>query len=876
MIQTSTEIRSAYLKFFQERGHQIVPSSSLIPVEDPTLLFTSAGMVQFKKFWATDTPLPYKRATSCQKSLRAGGKDSDLEMVGRSLKHHTFFEMLGNFSFGDYFKKEAITWAYEFVTRVLEIPFARVWVSYYQEDEETRNFWLDYLPEERLVKLGAKDNFWGPAGDTGPCGPCTELYYDFGQEHSCGPGCQPGCDCGRFLEFWNLVFPQYDQQADGKRIPLKRRGVDTGMGLERICRIRQKTSSNYETDLFRPLISVLEKISGQSYQHPEKTVPFRIISDHIRAAVFLVDEGLVPGNEGREYVLRNLIRRAAVSGMELGLNEPFLSLLVPAIVETMGSVYPSIKQHQELICRVLREEEERFQSTSEFSSRRFREYIKQEVLSDRIIPGWLAFKLYGTLGIRRDLLAKLAQEEGLKVDWEGLEKLLSEEKERSRRTSAFGENLEVIFSPAKVSETVFLGYETLTFKSHLIGLFRKKKDNLLQAVTEATAFYPEKGGQLGDQGFLIGAGFRFRVIDTQIDEKGVIYHLGDLKEGKLEVLSPGVELTGEVDKERRLATSANHTATHLLHFALRHLFGPETRQAGSYVGADRLRFDFICSKDLTKEELKQLEQVIQEKIFADTPVKTKELALEEAISQGAVALFLPRYGEKVRTVYTGDYHIEVCGGTHVERTGQIGIFKIIGYTSIGKNLRRIEALTRLSAVNFLNQWLEVLDKSAALLEVPRERVYERLEKMIEQLKEKERQLRQAEDLVIQHTFLKLVKEAEKVQLPGKEISLVVARVKVWQEESLGFLADRVEAELSPAVVVVAAELNQKLFLVIKISKELAEVIAANALIKVLSAVIKGGGGGSKTFAQGRGAKEADWELLKSKTREFVETYGKQI
>ncbi|HPP12433.1 MAG TPA: alanine--tRNA ligase, partial [bacterium] len=794
MIQKSAEVRKAFLSFFQERGHQVVPSSSLLPLEDPTLLFTSAGMVQFKKFWATEIPLPYSRATSCQKSLRAGGKDSDLEMVGRSGKHHTFFEMLGNFSFGDYFKKEAIGWAYEFVTEHLKIPPEILWVSYYEEDEETRTLWLERLPAKRIIPLGARDNFWGPAGDTGPCGPCTELYYDFGPEKSCGKTeCQPGCDCGRFLEFWNLVFPQYDQQPDGSRTPLKRRGVDTGMGLERICRILQKTETNYETDLFLPIITCLEKMSGQSYQEEKKRVAFRIVSDHLRAAVFLLDENLVPGNEGRSYVLRNIIRRACLAGIELNLTEPFLHRLAQTLIEQMSPVYSSLQQHRNLILELLREEEERFYLTSEASARRFREFINREGLQGKTIPGEMAFKLYGTLGIRRDLLMRLAREEGLSVDWAGFEKCLEEEKERSRVSSVFQENREVIFSAPDISSTKFVGYEVLSARARLRAVFKNQRTELLEVVLDATPFYPEKGGQLGDRGTITADGLLFRVEDTQGDEKGVIYHAGRLEKGRLEDLIPGLEVTAVVDRKRRRAIAANHTATHLLHFALRTLIGRGTRQAGSYVGPERLRFDFTCNRDVTREKLTEIETLVQEKIFEDAAVETKEVPLEEAIKDGAVALFIDRYGEKVRMVRTGGFHAEVCGGTHVERTGQIGVFKITASSSIGKNLKRIEAVTGPEAIAYLNRGQEILEKTGELLGVDKEKVLERVARLKEELTEKERRLEQAEAVIVEQLAAKLKEDAEKVKFSGGEVRLVVARVKVWSRESLGRMADRIES-----------------------------------------------------------------------------------
>ncbi|MCM8830406.1 MAG: alanine--tRNA ligase, partial [Candidatus Omnitrophica bacterium] len=525
----SSEIRSLYLDFFKGKGHSIVPGIGLIPFDDPTLLFTSAGMVQFKKFWATDVPLPYQRATTCQKCLRAGGKDSDIDKIGITGRHHTFFEMLGNFSFGDYFKKESIEWAWEFVVETLKIPERVIWVSYYEKDNETKEIWKRFLPEERIIPLSEKDNFWGPAGDTGPCGPCTELYIDNGIEKRYGRDCKPGCECGRFLEFWNLVFPQYDKQKDGSLAPLKRRGVDTGMGLERITRIMQKTPSNYETDLFLPIIKEIEKISGYSYTVEEKKPSFRITADHIRAAVFLIDENVLPSNEARGYVLRRIIRRAEIAGADLDIKEPFLHQLSGVVVDIMGDIYPSLKKNVELIKRVIQEEEEKYYYLINSASKNF--YIAIEKLKGSEIPGDVAFKLYDTYGIPRDLLDDMSSQRGLNIDWDGFNRYLEEQRERARSSSDIGAKKILLKGNTVLRETVFTGYKSTKDTGILSAVYTDERGKMFYLVVDNTPFYPEKGGQIGDRGFIISDGLEFKVVDTQIDEKGIIYHAGEITKG---------------------------------------------------------------------------------------------------------------------------------------------------------------------------------------------------------------------------------------------------------------------------------------------------------------------------------------------------------
>ncbi|MCM8760134.1 MAG: alanine--tRNA ligase [Candidatus Omnitrophica bacterium] len=867
----SSEIRDLFLDFFRKKDHSVIPGIGLIPFDDPTLLFTSAGMVQFKKFWATDVPLPYQRATSCQKCLRAGGKDSDIDKIGITGRHHTFFEMLGNFSFGDYFKEEAIEWAWEFVVEYLKIPEDIIWVSYYEKDIETKEIWKRFLPEERIIPLSAKDNFWGPAGDTGPCGPCTELYIDNGIEKGCGSDCRPGCECDRFLEFWNLVFLQYDNQKDGALLPLKRRGVDTGMGLERITRIMQKTSSNYETDLFLPIIKKIEKMSGCSYTSEEKKPSFRIMADHIRTAVFLIDENILPSNEGRGYDLRRIIRRAEVAGADLDMKEPFLYLLAPVVVDIMGDIYPSIIKNMELIKRVIKEEEEKYSYIINSASKNF--YIAIEKLKGNQIPGDVAFKLYDTYGIPRDLLEDMASQRGLAVDWNVFERCLEQQREKARASSKIGARKELIAGKPPQLETIFTGYEKTEDISKGMALYKDEKKDTLYLVLDSTPFYPEKGGQIGDIGEIIVEGhqvpIKFKVTDTRVDEKGIIYH-----EGYVDGMGSKDDLIGEkikatVDREFRKRVSINHTATHLLHYALREVIGKDVKQAGSFVGDTKLRFDFVCFKQLLDKDIEEVETFIQERIFEDVPVKVEELPLNEAVEKGAIALFHEKYGERVRVISIGDYHKEVCGGTHIERTGQIALFKITGFSSIGQNLKRIEAVTYSEALKKMDMYRKVVNDISEKFNTDEFKVLSAVEKLIQENEEKGKIIKRYEDILACQFSSKLIEKKEGFRVDNKQAYFVSGLLNIGKSDFISSVADNLMKEIKEGVVFVGSYSGEGITFVVKVGPECSKKFPAKLLVKEISGIIEGQGGGTDVFARGSGKKTENYNKAVERIKEVL-------
>lgn len=863
----SKTIRALYLDYFREKEHAVVPGSGLIPHDDPTLLFTSAGMVQFKKLWATPAALPYSRVATCQKCMRAGGKDSDIDNIGITGRHHTFFEMLGNFSFGDYFKKEAIEWAFEFVISHLKIKEDVIWVSYYEKDDETCGIWKKYLPSDRIVPLSEKDNFWGPAGDTGPCGPCTELYIDFGRDKSCGQDCKPGCECSRFLEFWNLVFPQYDKQKDGSIPPLKRRGVDTGMGLERIARILQNAPSNYETDLFLPIIKEIEKISGHSYQDKEKKPQFRIIADHIRAAVFLIDDNILPSNEGRGYVLRRILRRAGITGSSLGINEIFLNHLSHVPIRIMQDAYPSLKEHAELIKKVVHEEEERFQALLDSAGKNFHDVTGQ--IKDEIIPGELVFKLYDTYGIPRDLIEDLASQENRIVDWNGFDKQLEEQKHISRFSTSAGLHKTAVLERSPLNETVFFGYSGTEGEGNIVAIYRDDKKNFY-IVLDRTPFYPEKGGQVGDRGTLKNADMSFDVTDTQIDEKGIIYHIGKLKKGDFDRLMQNTKVIAAVDAEFRKAVSINHTATHLLHYALRQVLGDGIRQAGSYVAGGRLRFDFVCFENLDEEKVEKVESIIQEKIIKNSPVVVEEMSLDDAIGRGAIALFHEKYGEKVRVIQTGDYHAEVCGGTHTDTTGSMLLFRITGFSSIGKNLKRIEAVTYREALGILEGCKKTIDRIAYILGVENSKVLPKFEKLLSEAEEKDKLLSRYEQLIASGFAAEIAENKEVYDIGGDTCNLAAGMVNIQNNDIMSRIADDVMSAVNRGIVFLGNVIEDKIFVLIKVSDDFTKKFPAVKLMKVLSGILDGKGGGSTAFARGSGKSVGSFDNAVSELRKVIQ------
>ncbi|HOK55923.1 MAG TPA: alanine--tRNA ligase [bacterium] len=850
----SKKIRESYLKFFEKKGHKIVKSSSLIPLEDPTLLFTNAGMVQFKKFWATDIPLPYTRATTCQKCLRAGGKDSDLEKIGESGKHHTFFEMLGNFSFGDYFKKEAIEWAFEFVIDVLKIREENLWVSYFKDDIETKDYWKKFLPEDKLIPLGEKDNFWGPAGETGACGPCTEIYFDFGKDKGCGrEDCKPGCDCERFLEFWNLVFPQYDKQKDGAFLPLKRKGVDTGMGLERISRILQGVETNYDTDLFVPIIKKIEEISGFSYKENKRN--FRIISDHIRGIVFAISDGIFPSNEGRGYVLRRIIRKAVFSGLDLNLKEPFLFNLSEVVIRKMSEIYPELMENKKVIEKVIHEEEERFLSLISSSRKIFFEIVKDQ----KEIKGETLFKLYDTYGIPKDLIDELAFQYDKEIKWDEFDEYMVKQRELSRAKSKIGMKKKEILISDKILETDFSGYEKTSDTGKLVGIYQDEND-FFYLVFDRTVFYPEKGGQIGDRGIIYNDKFKFKVIDTQIDEKGLIYHIGNVLNGGIDDLKIGDVFYLNVDEEFRRSVSINHTSTHLLHYALREIIGKEVRQAGSYVGDDKLRFDFVCFNDIDEEIIEKVENLVWEKIFEKATVKVEEMTLNEAIEKGAIALFTEKYGEKVRVVSTGDFHKEVCGGTHLKNTGDIFLFHITSFSTIGKNLKRIEAVTYKKCLDYFSKSIDTFKNLSNLLKTDEGKIKDRIEKLLEEIKEKERLIEKYVNLNIEKIVEEILKNPKKILKNGKEINFFFRSVdSVEKKDDIAKISDRITEKVKNSLVFLISESGEKKIFVLKTGEEIKNEISAIKIVKNLSKYIKGGG--SEKFVSGIIEKNIKFEFI---------------
>jgi len=845
----SKEIREIYLKFFEEKGHKIIPSSSLIPFDDPTLLFTNAGMVQFKKFWATDDPIPYTKTASCQKCLRAGGKDSDLEKIGISGRHHTFFEMLGNFSFGDYFKKETIEWAWEFITKQMKINQEKIWASYYFEDKETLDIWKGFLPAHKIIPLGKEDNFWGPAGETGPCGPCSEIYIDCGKDNSCAnPDCKPGCGCNRFLEIWNLVFPQYDQQFNGQLLPLKRKGVDTGMGLERITRVMQDAPSNYETDLFLPLIKKLEEISHINYN--QKTMSrFRIIVDHTRAAAFILSDGIYPGNEGRGYVLRRIIRRASFQGNALGLKKPFLTKLIEPLMAIFADVYENLNKNAEEIKMAISEEEKKFFDVISSAKKIFN--IDTVKLPDKKIPGNTLFKWYDTYGIPRELITELAEEKNLQPDWEGFDKNLKQQQEKAKQKSIFEQKRKVIFEPKTLNETIFTGYSSLTENCLIKAVYFLPDKNLWEVVLDKTPFYPEKGGQTGDKGDIKADNWNFEVADCQIDPRGIIYHIGRFVSGTASNVKNNQAAIACVSAHHRKDVSANHTSTHLLHYILRKISNGKAKQAGSYVSAEKFRFDFIYPQQINPSLIEKIETSVNKLIFENYPVIVQETNYNDALKKGAIALFTEKYGEKVRVIDIGNFHAELCGGTHVSNTSEIGIFKIISYSSVGENIKRIEAITRQHAYTWFSKKIELINQACLLLKTSPENFIDSIAKIKKQLRETEKKL----SLITEKAAMNingLEKNKQNIVIKNKDIDLIAQRMDGLTIEQLGKIADNMSSTMKQTIILLAGILEKRVVMVCKVTNDIIDIVSASSIIKYLSKLLDGSGGGKPHFAQGSG------------------------
>ena len=846
---SAADVRSAFLEFFRAHSHMIVPSSSLVPGNDPTLLFTNAGMVQFKDVFLGKEQRDYLRAASSQRCVRAGGKHNDLENVGYTARHHTFFEMLGNFSFGDYFKREAIHFAWDFLIYTLGLDPQRLWCTVYLDDDEAADIWLKDIgvSAERFARLGEASNFWA-MGDTGPCGPCSEIFYDHGPGIAGGPPGSADEDGDRFVEIWNLVFMQYERAADGTMRPLPRPSVDTGMGLERIAAVMQGVHSNYDIDLFKNLIRAAGKLAGTSVLTSSS---LRVIADHIRASAFLIVDGVSPSNEGRGYVLRRIIRRAIRHGYKLGIQQPFFYKLVAVLEAEMGEAYPELTRGRAHAERVLRHEEERFAETLANGMVLLENAIRN-LRGVKVIDGDTVFKLYDTYGFPTDLTADIARERGLSIDQARFETAMEEQRRRSQEASKFGAEQRSV-APIE-ARTLFQGYERLKASGKVVTLLKDgvaveslKAGEQAEVILDRTPFYAESGGQVGDSGKLTAVGTLFEVADTQ--KRGNAHaHIGALKSGTLRL---GEELEAQVDVARRQATVLNHSATHLLHAALRKVLGSHVQQKGSLVAPDRLRFDFSHMHPLTADELLEIERLVNAQIRANAPGEIRVMSYDNAVAAGALALFGEKYEKDVRVLRLGDFSMELCGGTHVQRAGDIGLFKIIGESGVASGVRRIEALTGEGALEYVEQNDALLKDLSSLVRGSREDLKDKTREQLERVRQLEREVRTLKDRLASGQGVDLAAGAVDVQ----GVKVVATRVEGADAGALRAAVDQLKERLKSAVVVLASvERPDKVLLVAGVTADQTARIKAGELAGAVAAQVGGRGGGRPDFAQAGGSK----------------------
>jgi alanyl-tRNA synthetase len=862
-MKSSAELRASFLDFFAARGHQVVPSSPLVPANDPTLLFTNAGMVQFKDVFLGRDKRPYSRAASTQRCVRAGGKHNDLENVGYTARHHTFFEMLGNFSFGDYFKRDAIRFAWEYLIGVLAIPPERLWVTVFRDDDEAAAIWLDEIGVDptRFSRCGEKDNFWS-MGDTGPCGPCSEIFYDHGPGVPGGPPGSPEEDGDRYIEIWNLVFMQYDRDAQGRLNPLPRPSVDTGMGLERLAAVMQGVHSNYEIDLFVNLIDAAAQATGASDRESKS---LRVIADHIRSAAFLVVDGITPGNEGRGYVLRRLIRRAIRHGYHLGQEEPFLYKLVAPLAAEMGDAFPELAKARERVAHVVRLEEERFAETLEQGMRILEHAIKG--LEGGVIPGETVFKLYDTYGFPVDLTADIARERGLTLDTSGFDREMTRQKERARAASHFSAGAGAALRLE--GETRFTGYEHLAGRADVVGLYRGEEAvDALSAgdegivVLDATPFYAESGGQVGDHGWLSGDRVRLTVLNTQKLGGDVFGHLCRVEEGELRV---GDNLAAQVDAARRRATALNHSATHLLHAALRQILGDHVQQKGSLVDAERLRFDFSHFEPVRRNQLLAIERLVNQEIRENHLVETRLMSLDDAKATGAMALFGEKYADQVRVLRMGGFSTELCGGTHARAVGDIGLFKILSEGGIASGVRRIEATTGANALAAVEADEERLLRLASLVRGSREDLDDKVAALLDRAKRLEKELADLKAKAAGAAGQDLAAQAEEIG----GVKVLAARLDGADAKTLRDALDRLKDKLGSAIILLAAESEGKVSLVGGVTKDLTSRFKAGDLVREAAAKVGGKGGGRPDMAQAGGNDPAGLPAALALAKEWV-------
>ncbi len=873
---TGNDIRKQFLEYFKKQDHQIVRSSSLVPSDDPTLLFVNAGMVQFKRTFLGEEKRSYVRAATSQKCVRAGGKHNDLENVGYTARHHTFFEMLGNFSFGNYFKAKAIEYAWDLLINGFHLPKDKLWVSIYLDDEEAHELWHRSIgiPEERIVRFGEKDNFWS-MGDTGPCGPCSEILIDKGEGLGCGkPDCKVGCECDRFLEIWNLVFMQFNRDTTGKMTPLPKPSIDTGMGLERIVAVVQDVPTNYETDLILPIMKTVADLSKiQIGTSPEADIAMKVIADHSRAAAFLIGDGILPSNEGRGYVLRRILRRAIRYGRNIGLAKPFLHKTAEVVFDIMKTAYPELSEASAFITNIIQNEELRFSETLDNGLKLLTDKL-MEMKSKGLqqVPGELIFKLYDTYGFPVDIVRDVIRDENFSIDMEGFEKSMAWQREKSRSVASFSQSIDAYKTlSASGIRTVFTGYETTSCQAKILALVKDGKEiqkassgSSVEIVTDLTPFYGEAGGQVGDVGRITGHNFEVEIVNTLKDPTGLIIHKGKVIAGSI---TRQGSVTLSVDQQARDETARNHTATHILHSMLRKVLGDHVKQAGSLVARDRLRFDFTHFSQVENENLNTIEFLVNERISENIPAQIEEMNSEEAFKSGATALFEEKYGDRVRVVSLGTFSKELCGGTHTRRTGDIGFFKIIIESGVASGIRRIEALTGKAAVLHAQQVSNLLLKSAQLLKEQPEKIVERIERSLQHSKSLEKEV---ETLKAKIASLSAQSSKEDIRSVNG-IQILTKRVSVDSPAALRNLADKFKEKISSGIVVLGSVSGAKVFLVVVVTKDLTNRFHAGHLIQQIALLVGGGGGGRPDMAQAGGTKP---EMLDQALKEVYDLVEK--
>lgn len=853
----SREVRSVFLDYFRDKSHTVVKSSSLIPQNDPTLLFTNAGMVQFKSVFLGEETREYSRATTCQKSMRAGGKHSDLENVGHTKRHHTFFEMLGNFSFGDYFKHDAIIYAWELLTERYKLPKEKLWITVYEDDDEAEQLWqkLAGVPASKIVRMGAKDNFWQMA-DTGPCGPCSEIHIDQGVETGCGrPECKLGCDCDRFLELWNLVFMQFNRDESGKLTPLPKPSIDTGMGLERISAVMQGKTTNFESDLFSGIIGSISSLTGVPYgRSRESDVSIRVMADHARAAAFLISDGLMPANDGRGYVLRRIIRRASRHARLLGTHEPVMCKVIEAVASEMGDMYPELKVELPRSTKVLRLEEERFERTLQQGMR-----ILDDVLvgmkksGSRIIPGDEVFKLYDTFGFPVDLVRDIAHDSGLSVDEQGFGKAMEAQREKARASwvgqdEAIAAVYREVLAEAGPSE--FTGYAETAGDAVVKAIIidgktteELREGHRAEVILDKTPFYGESGGQVGDTGIITSAGATLRVTNTKRPLEGMICHQVEVQKGSLKVWD---KASVKVDDERRKSIMRNHTATHLLQSALRQVLGDHVKQAGSMVEPERLRFDFTHFSSVTADELREIENIVNESVLGDIALDVQSMDIKHAVEAGAMALFGEKYGDTVRVVAVPGVSKELCGGTHCRATGQIGTFVIESEGSVASGIRRIEAVTGTNAIRHMRELDGELRSISQMLKSP-ENTAERVRGLIEELKALQKEKEKLQGAAMKDISATLMDKAREI----KGVKVIAERVDGISQKDLRDLADKVRDKMGAAgVVALVSESEGQAAILSMVTKDATAKVKAGDIVKAIADASGGRGGGKPDMAQG--------------------------